>query len=161
MPRGLACATDRTKLLVKSPCETALKSCFWAPRGPPVNQHLHMCYDWPLKNTIISVPIRLKGISKHIVIGSPEYWHGFADVTNRQQIMSATQATLTTRLTVQDLNIYFVHKFKSNFIFKSSKKYKIYFSGAPNENIVQKHLNIALLNAFQYFNGRYRHIFIP
>ena len=150
MPRGLACATDRTKLLVKSPCETALKSCFWAPRGPPVNQHLHMCYDWPLKNTIISVPIRLKGILKHIGIGRPEYWHGFADVTNWQQIMSATQATLTTRVTVQDLNIYFVYKI-----------HKIYFSGAPNENIVQNHLNIALLNAFQYFNGRYRHIFIP
>ena len=34
-------------------------------------------------------------------------------------------------------------------------------SGAPNENIVQNHLNIALLNVFWYFNGRYRHIFIP
>ena len=31
-------------------------------------------------------------------------------------------------------------------------------SGAPNENIVQNHLNIALLNVFQYLNGRYRHI---
>ena len=36
-----------------------------------------------------------------------------------------------------------------------------YVSGAANENIVQNHLNIALLNVFQYFNGRYRHIFIP
>ena len=53
MPRGLACATDRTKLLVKSPCETALKSWSWAPPSPPVNEHLHMCYDWPVKNTII------------------------------------------------------------------------------------------------------------
>ena len=78
MPRGLACATDRTKLLVKSPCETALKSWLWAPPGPPVNEHLHMCYDWPVKNTL------LKGISKHIGIGSPEYWQGFADVTNWQ-----------------------------------------------------------------------------
>ena len=34
-------------------------------------------------------------------------------------------------------------------------------AGAPNENIVQNHLNIALLNVFQYLNGRYRHIFIP
>ena len=34
-------------------------------------------------------------------------------------------------------------------------------SGAPNKNIVQNHLNIALLNVFQYFNGRYRHVFIP
>ena len=33
-------------------------------------------------------------------------------------------------------------------------------SGAPNENIVKNHLNIALLNVFQYLNGRYRHIFI-
>ena len=33
--------------------------------------------------------------------------------------------------------------------------------GAPNENIVQNHLNIALLNVFLYLNGRYRHIFIP
>ena len=37
MPRGLACATDRTKLLVKSPWETALKSWFWTSPGPPVN----------------------------------------------------------------------------------------------------------------------------
>ena len=34
-------------------------------------------------------------------------------------------------------------------------------SGAPKENIVQNHLNIAFLNVFQYLNGRYRHIFIP
>ena len=29
--------------------------------------------------------------------------------------------------------------------------------GASNENIVQNHLKIALLNVFQYLNGRYRH----
>ena len=34
-------------------------------------------------------------------------------------------------------------------------------SGAPNENVVQNHLNIALLNVFWYLNGRYRYIFIP
>ena len=34
-------------------------------------------------------------------------------------------------------------------------------SEAPNENVVQKHLNIALLNVFWYLNGRFRHIFIP
>ena len=34
-------------------------------------------------------------------------------------------------------------------------------SGAPNENIVQNHLNLALLNVFKFLNGRYRHIFIP
>ena len=36
-----------------------------------------------------------------------------------------------------------------------------YWSGAPNEDIVQNHLNIALLNVFYYLNGTYRHIFIP
>ena len=36
-----------------------------------------------------------------------------------------------------------------------------YVSGAPNENVVQNHLNIALLNVFLYLNGGYRHIFIP
>ena len=34
-------------------------------------------------------------------------------------------------------------------------------SGAPNEDIVQNHLTLALLNVFLYLNGRYRHIFIP
>ena len=34
-------------------------------------------------------------------------------------------------------------------------------TGEPKENIVQNHLNIALLNVYQYLNGRYRHIFIP
>ena len=34
-------------------------------------------------------------------------------------------------------------------------------SGAPNENIAQNHLNIALLNVFWYLNSKYRHIFIP
>ena len=33
-------------------------------------------------------------------------------------------------------------------------------SGAPNENIVQNHLNMALLNVFYYLNARYRRIFI-
>ena len=36
-----------------------------------------------------------------------------------------------------------------------------YVSGAPNENIVQNHLNIALLNVVDYLNGRYMHMFIP
>ena len=35
------------------------------------------------------------------------------------------------------------------------------YTGAPNENIAQNHLNIELLNVFQYLNGRYRHIFSP
>ena len=40
MPRGLTCATDRTKLLVKSPCETALKSWFWPGGGGGVLPYL-------------------------------------------------------------------------------------------------------------------------
>ena len=34
-------------------------------------------------------------------------------------------------------------------------------TGAPKENMVQNHLNIALLNVSQYLNSRYRHTFIP
>ena len=30
----------------------------------------------------------------------------------------------------------------------------------PAKNIVQNHLNIALLNVFYYVNGRYKHIFM-
>ena len=37
----------------------------------------------------------------------------------------------------------------------------VQFAGAPNENIVQNHLNMALSNVFYYLNGRYKHIFIP
>ena len=29
-----------------------------------------------------------------------------------------------------------------------------FWTGAPNENVVQNHLNIALLNVFGYLNGR-------
>ena len=34
-------------------------------------------------------------------------------------------------------------------------------TGAPNENIVQRQLNMAFLNVFYYLKGTYRHIFIP
>ena len=37
----------------------------------------------------------------------------------------------------------------------------VQFAGAPNENVVQNQLNIALSNVFYYLNGRYKHIFIP
>ena len=47
----------------------------------------------------------------------------------------------------------------------TSKTYKIIISlvltGAPNENIVQNHLNIALSNVFYYLNGTYRPFFTP
>ena len=46
---------------------------------------------------------------------------------------------------------------------KSSRPGKRNFecTGAPNETIVQNHLNIPFLNVVWYLNGRYRHIFIP
>ena len=40
-------------------------------------------------------------------------------------------------------------------------KRTLHVTGAPNENIVQNHLNIALLNVFQSLNSGYGHIFIP
>ena len=33
-------------------------------------------------------------------------------------------------------------------------------AGGSNKNIIQNHLNIALINVFSYLNGRYRHTFI-
>ena len=47
------------------------------------------------------------------------------------------------------------------FVLTNSCSSSYSLSGAPNENIVQNHLNIALLNVFSYLNGRYRQIFIP
>ena len=46
-------------------------------------------------------------------------------------------------------------------IIKNSWFAFIDLTGAPNENIVQNHSNIELLNVLKYLNGRYRHIFIP
>ena len=45
--------------------------------------------------------------------------------------------------------------------FLSFNNFKLRITGAPNENIVQNHLNIALLNLFWYLNVRYGQIFIP
>ena len=44
-------------------------------------------------------------------------------------------------------------------LFDQLQAWLTFISGAPNEKVVQNHLNIALLNAFQYLNGRYRNIF--
>ena len=44
---------------------------------------------------------------------------------------------------------------------KVNISFAVEWTGAPNDNIVQNHLNIALLNVFQYLNGRYRHILSP
>ena len=71
-----------------------------------------MCYDWPVKNTIVSLPIRLKGISKHIGIGSPEYWHGYTD---------------NQTYSVGFKYNYIDYQFQSKLIFKSSKIHKIHF----------------------------------
>ena len=46
-------------------------------------------------------------------------------------------------------------------LFNQLQAWLTFISGAPNKKVVQNHLNIALLNAFQYLNGRYRNIFIP
>ena len=43
--------------LVKSVCKTALKSLFWAP---PVYQDLTTLHDWPVKNAIVCLPIKMK-----------------------------------------------------------------------------------------------------
>ena len=60
----LACTTDGSKLLIKSVCETAPKSWFWAPTR--VFQDLSTCHDWPVNRAIINSLIRLKGNLKRI-----------------------------------------------------------------------------------------------
>ena len=49
--------TDGTKLLVRSVCEK--KILFLGP--PPVYQDLSTCHDWPVKDALVYLPIRLKG----------------------------------------------------------------------------------------------------
>ena len=46
----LACATDGSKLLIKSVCETAPKSWLWA--NTPVFQDLRTRHDWPVKKPL-------------------------------------------------------------------------------------------------------------
>ena len=66
---SIACATDGaqggggTKLLVKSVCESAAKSLFWAPACV---QDLSTRHDWPVKNATVDLPISLKENSKSI-----------------------------------------------------------------------------------------------
>ena len=55
------CATDGSKLLIKSIYRTAPKSLFWAPA---VYQDLSLHHDWPVKNAIVGLPVRLKGNTK-------------------------------------------------------------------------------------------------
>ena len=48
----VACATEETKPLVKSVCESARKSLF---RAPPVYQDLSTRHDWPVKKAIVLI----------------------------------------------------------------------------------------------------------
>ena len=57
----VTCATDETKPLVKSVCESARKSLFWAP---PVYQDLNTRHDWSVRKAIVDLPIRMKENSK-------------------------------------------------------------------------------------------------
>ena len=57
----VACATNETKPLVKSVCESARKSLFWAP---PVYQDLSTRHDWSVKKAIVELPIRMKENSR-------------------------------------------------------------------------------------------------
>ena len=57
----VACATNETKPLVKSVCESARKSLFWAP---PLYQDLSTRHDWSVKKAIVDLPIRMKENSK-------------------------------------------------------------------------------------------------
>ena len=52
----LACATDRTKRLVKSVGETALKSLF---RVPSAYQDLRMHHDWPVNPLNSNIKIEI------------------------------------------------------------------------------------------------------
>ena len=81
-------------------------------------------------------------------IGLIDEWYGLEKSRKRSVFEIACSETL-----------YFLFKVRRGRVIKY-KPQGIY-SGAPNEDIVQNHLNIALLNVFQYLNGRYRHIFIP
>ena len=47
--RKLACATDETRLLVKSVCETAPKSLSWSPTCVPGFEYVPWIHDWLVK----------------------------------------------------------------------------------------------------------------
>ena len=61
--------------------------------------------------------------------------------------LSAAFGTVDHTILPQRLHCRFVFKGKVLDWFRSSLRSKS-FSGAPNENIIQNHLNIALLNVF-------------
>ena len=57
----VACAADETKLWLSPSRKQRRNPCF----GPaPVYQDLSTRHDWPVKNAIVDLPIRLKGNSK-------------------------------------------------------------------------------------------------
>ena len=57
---GHCFVTEGTKVLVRSVCE---KNPF--PGPPPVYQDLSTRHDWPVKDALVYLPIRLKGNLKH------------------------------------------------------------------------------------------------
>ena len=82
----VACATVR----LRNSAETLVP-------GPPVYQDLSTRNDWPVKNAIVDLPIRMKGNSKHTSGNSlrdPEQRSRrcFADVTNQGYNTPATPA---------------------------------------------------------------------
>ena len=88
--RWLACATDETKTLVKSVCETALKSLFWT--YTLVYQDLSTRHDWPFKKAIVDLPIRMKGNLKRITDNS------FTPLRPRDKDIAAASQTLLTEV---------------------------------------------------------------
>ena len=71
------CTTDGNWSPVKSVCETAPTSLFWAPI-PPAHSNLSARHYWPFKNVVVNLPIRLKGNLRCISDESGVWfhWHG-------------------------------------------------------------------------------------
>ena len=57
----VACATDETKLRLSPSAKQRRSRC---SRFPPVYNDLSARHDWPVKNAIVDLPIRMKGNSK-------------------------------------------------------------------------------------------------
>ena len=70
-------------------------------------------------------------------------------------------ACRTETMVLPDHKVGITKQLQGCFNLKANSKVIIKGAGAPNENIVQNRLNIALLNVFYYLNGGFEHIFIP
>ena len=75
--------------------------------------------------------------------------------------MNSISTTCTAEINVIDVDVDVGTNATTLVLLMDSDVRPVYAAGAPNENVIQNHLNIALLNVFQYLNGRYGHIFIP